>query len=370
MIKKHFTFQKLNGITPYIWTIFFILPFYFIWKSSSTFVIIVGIILTLLFFSVYRFAFVSKGWSIYLWAFLLIGISTASITLFSYIYFAFFIAYFIGNIKERVPFHILYYVHLISAAVAANFSLVLKKEFFLTQIPFVVITLISAILLPFSIRSRKERERLEEKLEDANERIAELVKLEERQRIARDLHDTLGQKLSLIGLKSDLARKLIYKDPEQATRELKSVQQTARTSLNEVRKIVSSMKGIRLKDEIINIKQILEAAGITFIYEEDQLPKNISLLNENILSMCLKEAVTNVVKHSQAKNCRVDIQQLWKEVVITVTDDGTFQGEEKYFSKGHGLLGMRERLEFANGHLHIDTKNGTTLTMSIPNNSK
>lgn len=50
MIKKHLTFQKLNGITPYIWTIFFILPFYFIWKSSSTFVIIVGIILTLLFF--------------------------------------------------------------------------------------------------------------------------------------------------------------------------------------------------------------------------------------------------------------------------------------------------------------------------------
>lgn len=160
MIKNHFTFQKLNGITPYIWTIFFILPFYFIWKSSSTFVIIVGIILTLLFFSVYRFAFVSKGWTIYLWGFLLIGISTASITLFSYIYFAFFIAYFIGNIKERVPFHILYYVHLISAAVAANFSLVLKKEFFLTQIPFVVITLISAILLPFSIKSRKERELL------------------------------------------------------------------------------------------------------------------------------------------------------------------------------------------------------------------
>lgn len=81
-------------------------------------------------FSVYRFAFVSKGWTIYLWGFLLIGISTASITLFSYIYFAFFIAYFIGNIKERVPFHILYYVHLISAAVAANFSLVLKRNSF------------------------------------------------------------------------------------------------------------------------------------------------------------------------------------------------------------------------------------------------
>lgn len=69
------------------------------------------------------------------------------------------------------------------------------------------------------------------------------------------------------------------------------------------------MKGIRLKDELINIKQILEAADIMFIYEEEKWPENISLLNENILSMCLKEAVTNVVKHSQAKTCRVDIQQ-------------------------------------------------------------
>lgn len=90
MFKKHFTFQKLNGISPYIWTIFFILPFYFIMQSSSTLVIVVGIILTLLFFAVYRFAFVSKGWDVYLWAFILIGISTASIMMFSYIYFAFF----------------------------------------------------------------------------------------------------------------------------------------------------------------------------------------------------------------------------------------------------------------------------------------
>jgi two-component system sensor histidine kinase DesK len=330
-----------------------------------------GVIFTLVFFAAYRFAFVAKGWPLYLWALLLIGISTGSVMLFSYIYFAFFIAYFIGHIREKVPFYILYYIHITSAAIAVNFSLVLKKGWFLTQIPFIVITLISAILLPLSIRSRKERERLEEKLEYANERIADLVKLEERQRIARDLHDTLGQKLSLIGLKSDLARKLIYKDPEQARTELKSVQQTARTSLNEVRQIVSSMKGIRLKDELGNVRQILEAAGIDFVYEEKEAPKNISLLNENIVSMCIKEAVTNVVKHSGAKVCRITIQQLWKEVVITVEDDGSFQGgEAHFFSKGNGLLGMRERLEFANGSLAIDTSTGTKLTMSIPNDSK
>ncbi|EKF36493.1 sensor histidine kinase [Bacillus xiamenensis] len=369
-MKKQLKIQKLHGISPYIWAIFFILPFYFIFKTPSTLGIVIGIILNVVFFAVYRFAFVAKGWSLYVFGLLLIAISTGYVMLYSYIYFAFCIAYFNGHIKKKVPFYILYYIHLASAAVAVNFSLILKKGWFLTQIPFVVITLISAILLPLSIRSRKERERLEEKLEYANERIADLVKLEERQRIARDLHDTLGQKLSLIGLKSDLARKLVYKDPEQARAELKSVQQTARTSLNEVRKIVSSMKGIRIKDEILNIRQILEAADIELIYDEKEAPKQITLLNENIVSMCIKEAVTNVVKHSDATVCKLTIHQKSKEAVITVEDNGTFKGDHPSSqTKGHGLLGIRERLEFANGRLRIETKDGTKLIMSIPNDS-
>ncbi|AOZ89713.1 sensor histidine kinase [Bacillus xiamenensis] len=369
-MKKQLKIQKLHGISPYIWAIFFILPFYFIFKTPSTLGIVIGIILNVVFFAVYRFAFVAKGWSLYVFGLLLIAISTGYVMLYSYIYFAFCIAYFNGHIKKKVPFYILYYIHLASAAVAVNFSLILKKGWFLTQIPFVVITLISAILLPLSIRSRKERERLEEKLEYANERIADLVKLEERQRIARDLHDTLGQKLSLIGLKSDLARKLVYKDPEQARAELKSVQQTARTSLNEVRKIVSSMKGIRIKDEILNIRQILKAADIELIYDEKEAPKQITLLNENIVSMCIKEAVTNVVKHSDATVCKLTIHQKSKEAVITVEDNGTFKGDHPSSqTKGHGLLGIRERLEFANGRLRIETKDGTKLIMSIPNDS-
>ncbi|WP_339205925.1 sensor histidine kinase [Bacillus sp. FSL W8-1143] len=369
-MKKQLKIQKLHGISPYIWAIFFILPFYFIIKAPSTLGIVIGIILNVVFFAVYRFAFIAKGWSLYVLGLLLIAISTGYVMLYSYIYFAFCIAYFNGHIKRKVPFYILYYIHVGSAAIAVNFSLILKKGWFLTQIPLVLITLISAILLPLSIRSRKERERLEEKLEDANERIADLVKIEERQRIARDLHDTLGQKLSLIGLKSDLARKLVYKDPEQARAELKSIQQTARTSLNEVRKIVSSMKGIRIKDEMSNIEQILEAAGIELIYDEKEAPKHISLLNENIVSMCIKEAVTNVVKHSDATVCKVTIHQKSKEAIITVEDDGTFKGGDPLSPmKGHGLLGIRERLEFANGRLRIETKDGTKLIMSIPNDS-
>ncbi|WP_413301770.1 sensor histidine kinase [Bacillus sp. 1P10SD] len=370
MIKRYMTFQKNNGIAPYIWTVLCILPFYFIFQAPSTIEIVVGILLTLIFFILYRIAFISKGWPVYLWTLILIGISITATNLFSYVYFAFFLAYFIGNIKDRVAFLTLYFIHLISTSASINYSIVMQEKLFLQQLPFVIIIWISVILLPFSIYNRKERGQLEEKLEDANKRISELVKLEERQRIARDLHDTLGQKLSLIGLKTDLARKLISKDPEQAKSELKDVQQTARTALSEVRKMVSSMRGIRLKDEIQRVKQIIKAAQIHFISEGEFTLSNVSLLTENILSMCLKEAVNNVVKHSEAKNCIISIEQSWKETVLTIRDDGRFKGNTEKLAEGHGLIGMKERLEFINGSLELVTKEGTTLIVKVPNDVK
>ncbi|MDQ0216258.1 two-component system sensor histidine kinase DesK [Oikeobacillus pervagus] len=367
MLKKYLMIQRGNGISPYIWAILCILPFYFIFQSSSTVEIVVGVFLTILFFIFYRIAFISKGWPVYVWTFILIGISVTSTSLFSYVYFAFFLAYFIGNIKERKTFLTLYFIHLIITSVSINFSIVQHEALFLKQLPFVIIIWVSVILLPFSIYNRKEKGQLEEKLEDANKRISELIKLEERQRISRDLHDTLGQKLSLIGLKSDLARKLINKNPEQARQELKDVQQTARTALNEVRKMVSSMRGIRLKDELVRVKQIFSAAEISFSVPEEVTFRNVSLLTENILSMCLKEAVTNVVKHSEATYCSISIEQTRMEVVITIKDNGVFKGKGE---SGNGLMGMKERLEFVNGSIELLTEQGTTLIIKVPNDAK
>ena len=243
----------------------------------------------------------------------------------------------------------------------------MQEDIFLKQLPFIFVISISVIVLPFSIYNRKKRDRLEEQLEDANKRISELVKQEERQRIARDLHDTLGQKLSLIGLKSDLARKLIAKDPEKAKSELKDVQQTARTALNEVRKMVSQMRGIRLSEELKRVQELLEAAEITFVGEKDISLENVSLLIENILSMCLKEAVTNVVKHSQATVCTITLHQSAKEVGITIEDNGVGINTKKTCWEGNGLLGMKERLEFVNGHLDISSQGGTIIHITVPN---
>lgn len=362
MFKKYIS----NDISPYIWAVLSILPFYFIFQSSSTIEIVVGIILTVLFFITFRFAFTSKGWPVYLWTCILISISFTSMYLFSYIYFAFYIAYYIGNISDRFAFLTLYIIHLVSTMVSINFSIILQGEMFLEQLPFIIITCISVILLPFNIHNKKERGQLEEKLEDANKKISELVKLEERQRIARDLHDTLGQKLSLIGLKSDLARKLIYKDPEQAKDELKDVQATARTALNEVRKMVSEMRGIRLKDEVIRVKEILKVAQINFVSEQEINFTNVPLLTENILSMCLKEAVNNIIKHSQASTCYFSVEQSRTGLVMNVRDNGIGNVSEDDLTKGSGLIGMKERLEFVNGNLEIIGDHGTSLLIKVP----
>ncbi len=366
MRKRFSIFQKGSGISPYIWSVFSILPFYFIFQSSSTTEIIVGIILTILFFVAYRFAFISNKWPVYLWTCLLIAISITMTILFHFIYFAFYIAYYNGKIKNKIAFIVLYIIHLIATTVAININVVMRDELFLQQIPFVVIIWIAVILLPFNLYNKRKQDQLEEQLDVANKRISELIIQEERQRIARDLHDTLGQKLSLIGLKSDLARKVMNKNPDQAKSELKDVQQTARTALNEVRQMVSQMRGIRLKEEFIRIRQILDAAEIELKLEHDLPLKNNSLFLENILSMCLKEAVTNVVKHSKASICHIKLEQLGDEIRVIIMDDGIGMMEDNDILKGSGLLGMKERLEFVNGFMEIKGDKGTTIIIKVP----
>src|SRR5690606_16526199 len=129
---------------------------------------------------------------------------------------------------------------------------------------FILISVIGVVLLPFNLYNRGKREKLEGQLEYARERISELIILEERERIARDLHDILGQKLSLIGLKSDLASRLIYKNSEAAEKELMDIRQTASTALKEVRELVDDIRMTKLADELIRVQHVLKAAEMNY----------------------------------------------------------------------------------------------------------
>lgn len=368
MQKWYQILHKNTGLSPYLWVVFCILPFYFIFRSSSTLDIAFGISLILLFFACYVLSFLSKGWPIYFWTSVQIIVSIVMTLKFGYVYFSLFLAFFIGNIQNKNGFITLYAIHLLSTVVTTNLGFLTKKAEIISQLPFVLVSLVGVILLPVTTYSRNKREKLEGELLHANKRISELVKLEERQRIARDLHDTLGQKLSLIGLKCDLAGKLIVKNPAQAQIEIKEVRQTARIALQEVREMVTKMRGTRLEDEMYRIKQMFEAANIELNLEGDTNLTNTSLMTENVLCMCMKEAVTNIVKHSDATCCDITIEPSRTDLVVRVQDNGIGMAEDGTTLRGNGLRGMKERLEFVNGSMELlSSESGTTVVIRVPN---
>ncbi len=331
---------------------------------------VTGIIIILVFFVCYLLAFITKGWQVYMWIGLLIAISITMTIAYDYAYFSLFLAFFIGNIKNKAGFFTLYSVNLGASFLTVNYGFIKQSSLLLSQFPFVFISLMASILLPISTYNKNKREQLEGELESANKRLDDLVKMEERQRIARDLHDTLGQKLSLIGLKTDLAKRLIRKNPDQAIIELNELRQTASTALKEVRDMVTTMRGTQLVDELFRAEQILKAASIQFILHGSPKLQETSQLNENVLGMCLKEAVTNVVKHSQASVCTITIEETPSHNVLTVQDNGLgIERTRKQDRRGTGILGMKERLEFVNGCIDIKTgseRQGTAVIIHVP----
>nr|WP_108307061.1 sensor histidine kinase [Metalysinibacillus jejuensis] len=291
-------------------------------------------------------------------------VSLILIVFFGYVYLAIFTAFSIGTIRRPVGFYVMYGLHVGFTIIATGVMFFVKFDILFSQLPFVVFTLIGVVLMPFTLYSKTRREKLEGQLETAKDRIAELIVFEERQRIARDLHDTLGQKLSMIGLKSDLAARLIERDKDQALHEIKEIRQTASIALKEVRELVANMRTTRFEDELMRVSQILDAAEMTFIFDGDVDKLDVPPLVENVLSMCLKEAVTNVVKHSNATKCEIAFHQNFKEVYLVVMDNGT--GIVNKQKTGNGLKGMQERLEFINGSFKLENDSGTALTITIP----
>lgn len=352
-------------LSIYIWIIFCLLPFFFIFRSSSIIEISIGIASLLLFFLSYYFSTKSRSGLVYMWISFEIVIHLTMTLLFGYVYFSIFIAFFIGKIQHTVGFFIMYGLHLGLTIIALVVGFFIDLDLFLPQIPFIIITVIGAILLPFNLYNRHRRENLEGQLETAKEQISALHIIAERERIARDLHDTLGQKLSLIGLKSDLAYRLVEKDPERAKNEIKDIRETARIALKEVRELVAGMRAITLNEELPRIEQILAAAEMDCVIKGDAVIKRLPTITENVLSMCLKEAVNNVVKHSSATKCSITFIQKPNELIAIVEDDGIGLPEE--IDCGTGLKGMRERLHFVNGTLSIESYKGTTLIIKVPN---
>jgi two-component system, NarL family, sensor histidine kinase DesK len=205
-----------------------------------------------------------------------------------------------------------------------------------------------------------QRMRAAQKLGLAHEEIAHLAKVAERERIARDLHDVLGHTLSVVVLKSELAGKLMDRDPDRARREIGEVELIARKALGDVREAISGYRSGGLAAEIARAGKTLETAGVTL--ECAAQPPQLPPAEETVLSLIVREAVTNIVRHAQASRCRLAIEENGAGTALIVEDDGRGGiGHE-----GNGLRGMRERVTSLGGSFRIDSAQGTRLVIQIP----
>ncbi len=182
----------------------------------------------------------------------------------------------------------------------------------------------------------------------------------ERERIARDLHDLLGHTLSVIVLKSELASKLAEKDPARAVAEIREVERISREALSEVRAAVQGYRGSGLSAELARSKVALDAAGVRLVLERP--PLELPPATEAGMSMVLREAVTNIVRHARAQNCTVCIEQRGEVYWLEVRDDGV----GGLGSEGSGLTGMRERVRALGGELNREGESGTRLSARFP----
>jgi len=205
-----------------------------------------------------------------------------------------------------------------------------------------------------------QRNRMYKKLRIANDEIEHLAKVAERERIARDLHDVLGHTLSVIILKSELAGKLIDRDPGRAKAEIADVEQTSREALAEVRSTIRGYRANNLDAELKSAKAALETAGVAVKAETQTVA--LSPAQESVVALVVREAITNVVRHANARTCSLRLFPVNGSCRLEIEDDGV----GGFSSEGSGLRGMRERIEALGGTLERETNGGTRLRIHFP----
>ena len=224
---------------------------------------------------------------------------------------------------------------------------------------FLMVGVLSALIGAVTIQAAA-RESGNAKLRMAQAEVERLAKLAERERIARDLHDVIGHTLSLVVLKSELAQKLIARDANRARTEMAEVERIARSGLAEVREAITGYRSSGLQAELQQVREALVAAGIEPSIEAGSIP--LAPAQETALSLALREATTNVIRHAAATQCHIRFYAQDASVLMEVADNG--RGGEAPF--GNGLTGMRERIQALGGVLKRESDHGTRLLIKLP----
>lgn len=209
------------------------------------------------------------------------------------------------------------------------------------------VVLTGLVVLAFGQLEHTARE-----LSRAQAEVARLAAADERARIARDVHDLLGHSLSVIALKTELAGRLLERDPRRASAELQDIERVARGSLRDIREAVAGYRRVTLDTELAGARMALSAAGMDV--DVHQPSGILDEATDGLLGWIVREGITNVVRHSGGGHCSIRIEAIEQEVQLEIVDDGQGhpgRGPMAPGPSGSGLAGIRERVEAVGGRM-------------------
>lgn len=347
----------LGRVAPWIWMVWLVWlfgPAVFIGKGFPNWLLPTLLSLPV-FVAIYVAAHVcSRRWIV--WHAIAIAVLGAAVTPFNpfaqtYIIYACAIAAAWGTPRK-------------SGAVVIALLVAYTAEWFLLNFPWVSLVniwILCPIIAGLIVTERiQHRHRADLRL--SHDEVRRLAASAERERIGRDLHDLLGHTLSMVALKSELAGRLIERDPAAARREIADVECVARDALSQVRSAVSGIRAAAMAAELASARLLLEAAGVQMEYWHD--PQALPAEVESCLALVLREAVTNIQRHASANRVEVTVIVGAERVVLRIRDDGRGGVNER----GNGLTGMRERIAACNGELWIESPRGkgTGIEVRLP----
>ncbi|MDR6939552.1 sensor histidine kinase [Arcanobacterium hippocoleae] len=207
----------------------------------------------------------------------------------------------------------------------------ISDSFFSTLFVFLLVSGIA-----FSVRASVESE----------QRKLKTAILEERNRLAEDVHDVLGHTLTVIALKTELVAKIAGKDPQRAQAELREINQLARESIEEVRSTVLGLKVHDFSSELKSATYALETAGVKVIQQGVEVTK-LTPQKSVIFAWVVREATTNIIRHANAANAMIK----WDEKTLLIADDG--KGISSNTVGGQGLAGLKDRVSRVGGIVKI-----------------
>lgn len=225
---------------------------------------------------------------------------------------------------------------------------VLAGDGLLIGAPLPMVAGIALVTLAFGLMmvALRHSRTLVAQLHEARGEVARLAAADERLRIARDLHDVLGHTLSLIVLKSELARRTAVRDLDRAIGEIGDIETAARSALANVREVVSGYRRRALGEELDGARAVLAAAGVdtTVRMAGGPLPEAA----DGVFGWAVRESVTNVVRHARASRCVIEVSHGEGAATLEIRDDGR---AAKGHVPGNGLTGLSERVSAEGGTL-------------------